>query len=414
MKKTIAFLLCVVLAAQLCGCFRIIDNGDPQSVDSTSGTTAVPQSTAAQNTTPQSTAPQPVQGPQEKVPMICLALPTLQEPFYAEDGTLLFYHTYPSPVFQFEDTAVAEKVLLDLLNRIDSVNSEVSRIREDAKDSYPPQDPSFPRTPYFVKINYRAERIDRNLLSLSGEHIFYQGAVHPECSPVSLTYDLVTGNRLKLQDILSDDFSPEALCELVLEALSPKAEELYGEYAAIITDRFSQTWLDNGDWYLSGQGLCFYFTPYEIAPFSAGIVTAEIPYEKLSGILLDGYFPPETVLTEGTVSAEVFNQEDAARFQRFSEVILDSEGEKILLYTDGSVTDVRIRQGTWTEDGLDFIPEAMVFAANGLSQGDAVLLQASIPDTMSNLQLQYTSNGETVTKYIGQSGQDGSILIMDF
>ncbi len=404
MKKTIAFLLCVVLAAQLCGCFRIIDNGDPQPEDSTSGTTAAPQSTA----------PQPVQDPQEKVPMICLALPTLQYSVYAEDGTLLFYHTYPSPVFQFEDTAVAEKVLLDLLNRIDAVNSEVSRIREDAKDSYPPQDAAFPSTPYFVKINYRAERIDRNLLSLSGEQIFYQGAVHPECSPVSLTYDLVTGNRLKLQDILSDDFSPETLCELVLEALSPKAEELYGEYAAIITDRFSQAWLDNGDWYLSGQGLCFYFTPYEIAPFSAGIVTAEIPYEKLSGILLDGYFPPETVLTEGTVSAQVFNQEDAARFQRFSEVILDSEGEKILLYTDGCVTDVRIRLGTWTEDGLDFIPEAMVFAANSLSKGDAVLLQAAIPDTMSNLQLQYTSNGETVTKYISQSGKDGSILVMDF
>lgn len=411
MKKSIAFLLCVVLAVQLCGCFRIIDNGDPhrqQPEDSPSGTTAVPPSTA-----PQTTVPQQIQDPQEKAPMICLALPTVQEPFYAEDGTLLFYHTYPSPVFQFEDTAVAEKVLLDLLNRIDSVSSEVSRIREDAKDSYTPQDAAFPRTPYFVKINYRAERIDQNLLSLSGEQIFYQGAVHPECSPVSLTYDLVTGNRLKLQDVLSDDFSPETLCELVLEALSPKAGELYGEYASVITDRFSKAWLDNEDWYLSGEGLCFYFTPYEIAPFSAGIVTAEIPYEKLSGILLDGYFPPETVLTEGTVSAQVFRQEDAARFQRFSEVILDSEGERILLYTDGSVTDVRIRQGTWTEDGLDFIPEAMVYAASGLSQGDAVLVQASIPDGMPNLQLQYTANGETVTKYISQSGKDGSILLMD-
>lgn len=410
MKKAIAFLLCVVLAAQLCGCFQIIDNSDPhrQTETSTPGTTAVPPSTA-----PQSTAPQPVQDPQEKMPMICLALPTVLEPFYAEDGTLLFYHTYPRPVFQFEDTAVAEKVLLDLLNRIDSVSNEASRIREDAKDSYPPQDAAFPRTPYFVKLNYRAERIDRNLLSLSGEHIFYQGAVHPECSPVSLTYDLVTGNRLKLQDVLSDDFSPETLCELVLEALSPMAGELYGEYPSIITDRFSKAWLDNEDWYLSGQGLCFYFTPYEIAPFSAGIVTAEIPYEKLSGILLDGYFPPETVLTQGTVNAQLFRQEDAARFQRFSEVILDSEGGNILLYTDGSVTDVRIRQGSWDEDGVAFTPETMVYAANGLSQGDAVLVQTVIPDVMPNLQLQYTANGETVTKYISQSGLDGTILILD-
>ena len=40
------------------------------------------------------------------------------------------------------------------------------------------------------------------------------------------------------------------------------------------------------------------------------------------------------------------------------------------------------------------------------------MIQADIPDVMSNLRITYTSGDETVTVYLFMSGEDGSALLL--
>lgn len=405
MKKTISILMCAVLLLPLCGCIRIVDNS-PTSPETTVQPTLATQPEST--TVPDETAPSQPQISVQQPPMISLSIPSAAEYLYSEDGTLLFSYTYPNPILYFDDTAVSQSVLIDLLNLIDSSNDEVTQLREYAKEHYSPDN----WLPYFVNVAYDIKRIDQNTISLLGSHVSYQGAIHPAYTPKSVTYDLVTGSRLDLPDILTDHYDMNDLRNLILAALTPMEEELYADYTTIVSDLFFNGWLDIDSWYLSDVGLCFYFAPYEIAPFASGLIIAEIPYEALTGILLDSYFPPEPIPVNGHMSAELFAQSKTSQFDRFSEVILDPEGEQILLFTDASIRDITICQGVWDEDGTSFYPESTVFAANIITEQDAILLQTYIPDTMPNLRLQYISHDQLVTVYISQSGKDGSILLI--
>ncbi len=403
MKKWILLFLCMALTMQLCGCMNIIDNNETTAP-------SAEQTDPTPSTAP--SAPEETKAPVSPAPVISLSMPYTTDVVRTGDGTVLFSHTYPDPVFYFDDTAVVQNVLVDLLNQIDSSSTESHQILNAAKDNYITHDPSTAWDGYFANVVYNVERIDQNALSLLGSHVSYQGGIHPSYIPKSVTYDLVTGNRLALQDILTDDYSTGDLCSLVLESLSSRANELYGDYKSIVTDQFTGSWLDNKDWYLSRSGLCFYFAPYDIAPFASGVIVAEIPYEKLTGILLNAYFPPESIPASGVISAVLFDQNATSQYSRFSEVILEPEGEKILLYTDSAVRDITITQGMWNEDGTVFLPEQMVYSANLLSGTDAILLQTYIPDTMPNLELRYWSGDAEVIRYISQSGEDGSILLI--
>lgn len=411
MKKLLILTTAFALTLNLCGCIAVIDQGEtlphPPKETTAPVETRSPDTTAPEETT----APQETAGTTFNLPSAAISLPSTSEYRYAEDDTYLFSYTYQNPILYLEDTAVSQAVVLDLLNQIDSSAQQADRIATQAAADYAKEPDAF--SAYFADVNYRVKRLDPSILSLEGSHVTYAGGIHPDHISKSVTYDLLTGRRLALQDILTETYSVDTLCTLTLDALAPMSQELYSDYSVIVKELFNGSWLDLEEWYLSDNGLCLYFAPYDIAPYATGTVTAEIPYEKLIGTLQDAYFPPEDIPSQGQIHTELFTPTAAEGFNRFHEVILEPEGEKILLHTDGTVSDVIIRQGTWNEDGIYFYSDATVFAANFMNSDDAIFLQTYIPDTMPNLQLQYISAGQQVTVYISQSGEDGSILLLE-
>jgi hypothetical protein len=148
-------------------------------------------------------------------------------------------------------------------------------------------------------------------------------------------------------------------------------------------------------WYLSDTGLCFYFAPYEIAPYNAGTVVAQIPYELLNGLLKDAYFPEEQVDLAGTVTVTGFSQADLSGYTQFAELILDPKGDELLLCVDGAVKNLRIEVGQWQKDGT-FITEATVFASATLCQTDALMLQLSSSE-FDVIRVTYESDGTIVS-----------------
>lgn len=390
MRKYIALALALMLC--LSGCTK---PPEPTSVP----TTTVPEVTTIPTTVPETTQPQ-LELPHLPLTSVTTTITTEAAP----DGAR-FEYSYPNIHLLLTDPAITDKVSLELMNRIDSTRAAAEDVMGSAGND----------ELYFYTVRYDPVRVDSGVLSLFGSQTSYAGGMHPYTECVSVTYDLTTGNALLLTDVLTSGCTAADLSPLVLDALTELAEDvyLYSDYPSVVEERFGQDLSNDFGWYLSNEGLCFYFSPYEVAPYATGTVTAVVPYEKLTGVLRDAYFPVEKSGATGAVDAVLFGQTDPTQFEQFAEVIIDREGEAVLLHTEGLVFDVTIEYGQWNGEGTVFTPTVTVFAASNLTPYDGVLLQAYFPDVMPNLRLTYTTAEGVVQKYIFQSGKDGSILLVD-
>lgn len=326
------------------------------------------------------------------LPLLAFSAPIRTHQYHAEDGALLMTYSYQDFSLILEDPQITDTIVIDLLNQVDYENSAVKSVITDAQAAY---DTGVAWAPFAYSTFFSPERFDEAILSLYGSHSLSSGSGRPSVSCVSITYDLLTGRQLSLRDILIDDYSADALSQLITGALQPLSEQglLYSDYAYVVSELFS-TNRPVDSWYLSENGLCFYFAPYEIAPYSSGTISAEVPYSALNGLLREEYFPAEVFEYEGSLYVQRFQDSDLEQFQQFAEIMTDYDGQQYLLYTDGCLQDVCIQLGQWLDDG-SFIPEATVFSAPAICAGDGVVIHASA-DTVNALRLSYTSSGETV------------------
>lgn len=401
MKKWIALLLSACLLLSVAGCKKapeqIKDNGTNDSQPVT------PNGSESNNSTDTPVVKQ--------LPMVSISLPTVTESVTAENGTVIFeYTSQQAPSMIVPDPNVAEAVINDFLNRIDSTTADKDSIQAAAENSYSGKG-SF--TPYIYSITYAPQRIDFGVLSLLGTDVRYTGGNHASSSGTSVSYDLITGKVLTLGDILKSSTSADTICQLVLNALTDLSAEitLYKGYEETVADRFSGKLSENEAWYLSQTGLCFYFSPYEIAPYSAGVVVVEIPYEKLTGIMEDAYFPAERDTVSGTVGAIKFDIDNLQNYTQFSEVIMEEGKDQILLRTDKSVYDLRIESGIWSASGKIYTPMYTVFAAHTLTPGDAVLIESALTESAPALRLKYKTGNSTVEVFIVKAS-DGSVKLI--
>lgn len=385
MKKMISVILsiCLILAMSAC---KQEDSGLPNSNPSGN-------STDVGNTSDSSGDDTVLVYP---YPMTVASMPTVTQTSTAQDGCNLFTYTYQNLSLILEDTAVAEQIEVDFLNRIDFAATGANSIYQAAQADYTGQDDWIP---YFYSIIYNTQRLDQRIFSLRGTAVSFDGSPRAATVSTSLTYDLHSGKALTLQEILVADYSADALVNAIITALQgdPQKDTFFFDYDAIISDMFS-TNTPVESWYFSDAGLCFYFSPGEIAPGGSGIIISEIPYEALSGILADSYFPGERVEYVGNSRVIPFDDANQEAFSQFAEVIICQEDTPaMLLYTNGTICNVRLEIGSWTENGTEFFPEATVFAAEALSVGDGVLLYAT-QQQLAAMRLTYEASGQTVTQ----------------
>lgn len=326
------------------------------------------------------------------LPLLTFSAPILSRQHKAEDGALLMTYTYQDFSLILEDPQIADAIVLDLLNYVDYENSAAKSVLADASAAYAL---GSEWTPFAYSTFFSPERFDQSVLSLYGTHSLYSGSPRPSTASICLTYDLVSGRQLSLQDILVFDFSADVLSQLIVDSLQELSEKgmLFSDYAYVISEMFS-TNRPVDSWYLTNTGLCFYFAPYEIAPYSSGIITAEVPYNALTDLLKAEYFPAETEALLGSLSVQSFQDANPDDFTQFAELVMDEGEEQFLLHTDGCVQNLRVELGSWLDDG-SFYPEAVVFAAPTLCARDGIVVHAG-SDTLQNLRLTYSSSGDTI------------------
>jgi len=318
-------------------------------------------------------------------PLVAVSVPAVTETTTADDGTVLFTYTYQDIALTLSGQAVADHVILDFLNRIDSTVSTAETILSAAEANY---SGNANWIPYLCQVLYQPTRIDQGVLSFFGSTVTYSGASHPEQNCMAANYNLLSGDVLTLGSILSHIDSVDTLRQLLISQLEEMKEEkyLYPDFAETVKQRFAGEESYDEDWYFTETGLCFYFSPYEIAPYSSGIITAEIPYEKLVGVIADDFFPAEAQPVSGEIKFSVLDESNIDAFEDITELVLDNEGDMYVITTDSAVQHLQV-----LVSNPDTAESYVAFSANALQQGDALMIQAN-NDQLANTHIRYFSN----------------------
>lgn len=398
MKKILSILLCTAVLLCLPAC-----KDTDETVPTTTQAIAV---TTSESTLPEETLPQ-VDLPH--IPVAAVTLTPTTEAEILPDGTVLFEYNYPTIHLSLPDGEMAETVMLDFLNRIDATGAQAQQVKEAAEEFYTGK---AGWNTYFYNLTFSPMRIDAGVLSLYGMESSYSGGMHPNHNACAVNYDLTTGKALKLRHILTADASADKLTSLICSVLAQEADSLFSDYALCVEDRFAGDFGADEQWYLSDTGLCFFFSPYEVAPYNAGTIIAELPYEDLTGILLDDFFPHETVITKGTIRLQAL--EDLAglnNYSNYSEITLDSGGTSVLISTNSLVYQVKVELGEWNADGTVFTPYSTVFAANAMNRDDAIILKASLSEGLPNIRIQFASEEMTQAYFLSLHNGNAALTV---
>ncbi len=167
------------------------------------------------------------------------------------------------------------------------------------------------------------QRADANLVSFLEYGYIYSGGAHPNHYYLGYNYDPVTGEELELSDVLTD---VDALAEILYEKLSAKYSDgmFLGDSLKTVLEEYDISYYQ---WTMDYQGITFWFSPYDIAAYAAGPLSAKIyfweepelfcePYADAPehyAVMLPKWLKLDFDLTEGdeqTDYVEIFDQLD--------------------------------------------------------------------------------------------------------
>lgn len=219
---------------------------------------------------------------------------------------------------------------------------------------------------------------------------------------------MLTGEVLTLGSILKDSNSLQSIHKQILAVAESVAEDsqLYSDYSQVIADRFTRNPNFDEDWFFSASGLSFYFEPYEIAPYTSGVVILEIPYEQLAGLIDDSFFPAEEDLSEGRLMIEPITDVDLGAYSQIAEITLSGDSDGIVLYSEGLLRDIRIE----TVDDHSQTMSGTIFAAHTLSPGDGIILKYGDLDPSLTLTITYRSAQEAFEQRVSLS-ENGTFIL---
>lgn len=342
--------------------------------------------------------------------MYSVALPVTVEEFHSEDNTLICTYAYQtiSPILQ--DREVADKIITDFTDRVEKTRVSSQEIVNLANSQYTPGSDF---TPLSYEIQYDVKRLDQGVLSFFGHIIQTSTASGANHSLIAANYDLVTGDILTVGSILYHIDTKDDLAQLVVDQLKERDDIiLFDEYEDTVKARFEQDESTDEDFYFSDAGLCFYFAPYEIAPRSSGTVIVEIPYNKLTGIIADAYFPAERTHTVGTITCEAFQETHWDEYEQFTDVVAKADSTKLLLTTDSAVQDIRIYELVLPNDKLMQTQYKNIFATNFLSGENGIILEADFNENTPNYMICYSVNGVTQSFCFTVDAATGNISLV--
>ena len=163
-----------------------------------------------------------------------------------------------------------------LNKKINDLNTSLDNLKKEAKAIFLENMENF--NPYEFTLTYDADEFD-NYLSIISTEMTYTGGAHPSTLKSVQTYDMETG-------LVTLDEVAKKLCGKDSETILKEAKELFKKEIKENPDNFYDDSeklvedLSSDNFYISKDGIVFFFNQYEIAPYSSGIIEVKIPFEK--------------------------------------------------------------------------------------------------------------------------------------
>ena len=418
-KKVISLLLCAALALSLAAC-----STKPE-------TSAEPTAAADPTPVPPVSSPEATAEPDPVVKNLNVPIVSVRrenEDFYtADNAALLLVYAAAEPSVSMNGNDAAAAAINETLHKqytdfsagvessdeyaVSGKESYLAAARDDlAWQTENGNAAGFSSYSLMRQTNVRYNA--RYLLSLTYDDTSFMGGAHGYTGRYGHTFDIRTGRELTLAD-LADNY--DAFLSAAVEQLRDIS---YGaEYAAYGLNEGYEDQLAGlfreGNWYFNDEGLVLIANPYELASYAAGRIEFTLPYAWLAYQIKADYLPAERE-ADGTLTAELSESADAAGSATY---VYDTGtgglGACVTFTASGTVEDIALNAVTYLEYSNLYRVDGTLWYAERLSDGESVCVQTWIPDVMPNLAISWRDSEGEHTKYISQSGMDGSLILMD-
>ena len=318
-----------------------------------------------------------------------------------DDGVPYYRQSLGTAQFSSKDEHAAERInasLAELYVKFKADAEYTQRVAEDQTEGE------------IIELSYRCTpsvtRCDTRALSIVFDVSQDIGGLHADFTRISRSYDSDSGTLLSLADIAKNEEQLKTFIKNYVIGLAA-GDEYKENGESILFDDFETSigeLVDAGsNWYLNDEGLVVYANPYDIAPYSSGVLLFEIPYSALEEFLSVELAPVDYEGENGMILADNGFTVDRDSLKLLDTVTVDAEGQSVVLSAEETVYNVRV----YTESRT-------LWQRNYLTSGEGVEVISYIPDVMPNIAVRYElADGTEVVRGIYQSGKDGSILLVD-
>lgn len=368
MKKTISMLLCCAMLGTLCACQH---GGDYEK------RTYVPQFD------------------------MTVSYGFEDEELKSDDGTTYYRQSLGTATVSSKDERAAERInssLAELYVKFGADAEYTQRVAEDQTDGEQ------------IALSYycapSVTRCDTRVLSAVFDVSQDIGGIHADSTRTSRSYNADDGSLLTIADIAKNEEQLKTFIKNYVIGLAAGDDYKEGG-VSILFDDFESTINDlvdaGANWYFSDGGLVFYANPYDIAPYSRGVLLFEIPYSALEEFIDEGFMPVEYEGENGMLLADDGDKLDRSSLNILGTVTVDEDGQSVVLSAEETVYNVKI-----------YTSGRMLWQRNYLTTGEGVEVKSFIPDAQPSIAVSYElADGTEIVRGIFQSGKDGSILLVD-
>lgn len=193
----------------------------------------------------------------------------------ADDGTVVMTYRVAYPEIQSNDSVCMAFNEFIKGDADEACSKSLAEYLSSAKETYSASllnGAEF--IPYMSERAFDITYNDDNIISIIFSDCDFAGGFHPSYSMNSMTYNLKTGKLVEIGEILYENETNirEKVRRLIENEIANNSEIYYSDALDCLDDA-----LYDLKWYLSGDGVHFYLNPYEIAPYSTGVVDVIIP-----------------------------------------------------------------------------------------------------------------------------------------
>lgn len=211
---------------------------------------------------------------------------------YKDGDRMLLVTNYDDVTVSMEENEAAEQTIMaEFAKRKKGFEEglELEETLEEAREN-PVVDGS---VYYFEEYWYTLERNDGRVLSFSAMWDIYEGGAHGQYMKYGVNFDAGTGNLLTIADIAKDKDAFREICvqEMLRQCEDLKAQGVLFE-EEMITPSLKEVLegkMEGDEWYFTENGIRFISNVYEIAPYAAGNIDFDIPYEMMEEELKEEY-----------------------------------------------------------------------------------------------------------------------------